>query len=87
MMRVRLGQPQHQLTEVGLCPGTNQDAWRDKVRSPVVEDAWEVLCGSLLQEVCPAWLTFQAAAPADLLVSWRLAAVPAISCRGTQVHV
>lgn len=50
---------QRHWTRAELCPGATQDAWRDKVRSPVVEDAWEVLCGSLLQEVRPAaahWL-------------------------------
>ena len=34
-------------------PTAKQDStrWRDKVRAPVVEQAWETLCGSILQEV------------------------------------
>ena len=34
-------------------PAAKQDGsrWRDKVRAPVVEQAWETLCGSILQEV------------------------------------
>ncbi len=34
-------------------PTAKQDGtrWRDKVRAPVVEQAWETLCGSILQEV------------------------------------
>jgi hypothetical protein len=27
------------------------DKWREQVGSPVVEDAWETLCGSIIQEV------------------------------------
>ena len=27
--------------------------WREKVRAPVVEHAWEMLCGSIIQQV---WL-------------------------------
>lgn len=26
-------------------------SWREQVKSPVVENAWETLCGSILQEV------------------------------------
>mmetsp|Transcript_13710 Transcript_13710/g.41406 ORF Transcript_13710/g.41406 Transcript_13710/m.41406 type:complete len:1265 (+) Transcript_13710:304-4098(+) len=39
-------------------PAAKQDGmrWRDKVRAPVVEQAWETLCGSILQEfVYDAW--------------------------------
>ena len=33
-------------------PGAKPEVkWRDQVRSPVVEHAWETLCGSIIQEV------------------------------------
>jgi hypothetical protein len=35
-------------------PGSSSsrpDSWRDYVKSPVVEHAWESLCGSIVQEV------------------------------------
>ena len=37
----------------GSAAGTQKaDArWRDKVRAPLVEHAWETLCGSIIQEV------------------------------------
>jgi hypothetical protein len=36
-------------------PSTKPDnRWREQVGSPVVEHAWETLCGSIIQEVCSA---------------------------------
>lgn len=38
-----------------ISPGTSVRAdqrWREAVASPVVEAAWETLCGSMVQEAC-----------------------------------
>ncbi len=31
--------------------GAHDDAWKDLVQSKLVADAWELLCGSIIQEV------------------------------------
>lgn len=36
------------------------DKWKDNVRAPVVEGAWDVFCGSIMQEVQPSFCLFVA---------------------------
>ena len=46
-------------------------SWREQVKSPVVESAWEILCGSILQEVAADQLSIVDSLEADMISSAR----------------
>ena len=60
------GSPHHNPPVPPAPSSKSGDKWREQVGSPLVEHAWETLCGSIVQEVAPSLSPQSMHAPCQL---------------------